>query len=79
MAEKNYCWAMRQLPSERYMPAYRVYMPIRVHRPLKITEFIQNNPLAKGRKLHSTWCTNEKTAMEAALGMSTQENVLWYV
>lgn len=26
---------MRQLPSERYMPAYRVYMPIRVHRPLK--------------------------------------------
>lgn len=36
----------------------------------EITEFIQNNPLAKERKLHSTWCTNEKTAMEAALGMS---------
>ena len=30
----------------------------------EITEFIQNNPLAKERKLHSTWCTNEKTAME---------------
>jgi indolepyruvate ferredoxin oxidoreductase alpha subunit len=36
----------------------------------EITEFIQNNRLAKERKLHSTWCTNEKTAMEAALGMS---------
>lgn len=36
----------------------------------EITEFIQNNSLAKERKLHSTWCTNEKTAMEAALGMS---------
>lgn len=36
----------------------------------EITEFIQNNALAKERKLHSTWCTNEKTAMEAALGMS---------
>ena len=36
----------------------------------EITEFIQNNRLAKERILHSTWCTNEKTAMEAALGMS---------
>lgn len=36
----------------------------------EITEFIQNNPLAKERGVHSTWCTNEKTAMEAALGMS---------
>jgi indolepyruvate ferredoxin oxidoreductase alpha subunit len=36
----------------------------------EITEFIQNNPLAKERKIHSRWCTNEKTAMEAALGMS---------
>ena len=36
----------------------------------EITEFIQNYPLAKERGLHSTWCTNEKTAMEAALGMS---------
>ena len=24
----------------------------------EITEFIQNNPLAKERKLHSTWCTS---------------------
>jgi indolepyruvate ferredoxin oxidoreductase alpha subunit len=36
----------------------------------EITEFIQGNSLARGRGLHSRWCTNEKTAMEAALGMS---------
>ncbi|MBQ4407317.1 MAG: indolepyruvate ferredoxin oxidoreductase [Bacteroidales bacterium] len=36
----------------------------------EITEFIQNNSTAKERKIHSRWCTNEKTAMEAALGMS---------
>ncbi|MBR5670536.1 MAG: indolepyruvate ferredoxin oxidoreductase subunit alpha [Bacteroidales bacterium] len=36
----------------------------------EITEFIQNNPLAKERGVHSRWCTNEKTAMETALGMS---------
>ncbi len=36
----------------------------------EITEFIQNHPLARERGLHSRWCTNEKTAMEAALGMS---------
>ena len=36
----------------------------------EITEFIQGNPLAKERGIHSRWSTNEKTAMEAALGMS---------
>ena len=36
----------------------------------EITEYIQNHPLAKERGIHSRWCTNEKTAMEAALGMS---------
>ena len=36
----------------------------------EITEFIQLSPLAKERTVHSAWCTNEKTAMEAALGMS---------
>lgn len=36
----------------------------------EITEFIQGNKLAKERGVHSRWCTNEKTAMEAALGMS---------
>ena len=36
----------------------------------EITEFIQNSPLAKERGVRSRWCTNEKTAMEAALGMS---------
>jgi indolepyruvate ferredoxin oxidoreductase alpha subunit len=36
----------------------------------EITEFIQLSPLAKERGIHSRWSTNEKTAMEAALGMS---------
>ena len=36
----------------------------------EITEFIQRHPLAKERGVHSRWCSNEKTAMEAALGMS---------
>lgn len=36
----------------------------------EITEFIQNHPLTRERGIHSRWCTNEKTAMEAALGMS---------
>jgi indolepyruvate ferredoxin oxidoreductase alpha subunit len=36
----------------------------------EITEFIQRHPLSRERNIHSRWCTNEKTAMEAALGMS---------
>ncbi len=36
----------------------------------EITEYVQNNKTAKERKLHSQWSANEKTAMEAALGMS---------
>lgn len=36
----------------------------------EITEYIQQCELAVGRGVHSRWCTNEKTAMEAALGMS---------
>ncbi|MBQ8675793.1 MAG: indolepyruvate ferredoxin oxidoreductase [Bacteroidaceae bacterium] len=36
----------------------------------EITEYIQGNKLARERGIHSRWCTNEKTAMEAALGMS---------
>ena len=36
----------------------------------EITEFIQLSPLAKERGVHSRWSTNEKTAMEEALGMS---------
>ena len=36
----------------------------------EITEFIQSDKLARERGVHSRWCTNEKTAMEAALGMS---------
>ncbi|MBO6013719.1 MAG: indolepyruvate ferredoxin oxidoreductase [Bacteroidales bacterium] len=36
----------------------------------EITEFIQGHPLTRERGIHCRWCTNEKTAMEAALGMS---------
>ncbi len=36
----------------------------------EITEYIQRSPIARERNVHRTWCTNEKTAMEAALGMS---------
>lgn len=36
----------------------------------EITEFIQGDATAKARGVHSRWSTNEKTAMEAALGMS---------
>ncbi len=36
----------------------------------EITEFIQDSKLAKERGIRSEWCANEKTAMEAALGMS---------
>ena len=36
----------------------------------EITEYIQAHPLAAERQVHCTWSGNEKTAMEAALGMS---------
>jgi len=36
----------------------------------EITEYIQGEKLAQERKVHSQWSSNEKTAMEAALGMS---------
>ncbi len=36
----------------------------------EITEYIQNSKIAKELGIHSTWSVNEKTAMEAALGMS---------
>ena len=36
----------------------------------EITEYIQAKPITSERGIHSRWCTNEKTAMEAALGMS---------
>ncbi len=36
----------------------------------EITEYIQCSPVAKERGIHSKWATNEKTAMEQALGMS---------
>ncbi len=36
----------------------------------EITEYIQQNKLAQTRGIHSRWSTNEKTAMEEALGMS---------
>ncbi len=36
----------------------------------EIIEYIQRSPDAKERDVHRTWSANEKTAMEAALGMS---------
>lgn len=36
----------------------------------EITEYVQHNKLAIERDLHRQWSANEKTAMEAALGMS---------
>jgi len=36
----------------------------------EITEYVQRNPFAREQGIHSAWSANEKTAMEAALGMS---------
>ncbi|MDE6770210.1 MAG: indolepyruvate ferredoxin oxidoreductase, partial [Muribaculaceae bacterium] len=36
----------------------------------EIMEFIQMNPLTKERGIHCHWSSNEKTAVEEALGMS---------
>lgn len=36
----------------------------------EITEYIQSAPITSERNIHSRWCSNEKTAMETALGMS---------
>ena len=36
----------------------------------EITEYIQASPVAAERNIHCKWSANEKTAMEAALGMS---------
>src|SRR6056297_3478330 len=36
----------------------------------EITEYVQASKYAQENNIHSTWSTNEKTAMEAALGMS---------
>jgi len=36
----------------------------------EITEFVQNSKFAAENHIHSSWSTNEKTAMESALGMS---------
>ncbi len=36
----------------------------------EIMEFIQQSPIARERNIHSHWSSNEKTAVEEALGMS---------
>ncbi len=36
----------------------------------EIMEYVQANPIAKEREIHSHWSSNEKTAYEEALGMS---------
>ena len=43
----------------------------------EITEYIQDSPLARERCLHSSWCTNEKTAMEAA-GFRNYSKEWWH-
>ena len=52
------------------MPAYPVCTPTRVLPSTEITEYIQQQRLLPKKGIHSRWCSNEKTAMEAALGMS---------
>lgn len=41
----------------------------------EITEYIQNSRTAKERNIYRRWSSNEKTAMEEALGMSFMGNV----
>ena len=36
----------------------------------EILEFVQGNDVARQRRIHSHWSSNEKTAVEEALGMS---------
>ncbi len=36
----------------------------------EIMEYVQRSKIAKERNIHRKWSANEKTAMEAALGMS---------
>ena len=36
----------------------------------EILEYVHSSKEAREKKIHSTWSTNEKTAMESALGMS---------
>jgi indolepyruvate ferredoxin oxidoreductase alpha subunit len=36
----------------------------------EITEYIQNSPEAREKNIKAIWCSNEKTAVETALGMS---------
>ena len=37
----------------------------------EITEYIQMAPITTEQNIHNRWCANEKTAMEAALVMSS--------
>ena len=36
----------------------------------EITEYIQHSPYSKQENIHCRWATNEKTAMDTAMGMS---------
>ena len=45
----------------------------------EITEYVQHSKEAKEKKIKSTWSANEKTAAEAALGMSYTGRELWSV
>ena len=52
------------------MRAFRGFMPIRGPPPPKSPNIIQKSREARERKVHAQWSANEKTAMEAGLGMS---------
>ena len=52
------------------MPAYRVYMPIRVHRPLKSQSLSRIIVWQRKENCTALGVPMKKTAMEAALGMS---------
>lgn len=45
----------------------------------EITEYIQDSPLAQERKLHSTWCTNERRLWKLHWAFPMWVAVLWYV
>lgn len=45
----------------------------------EITEYIQDSPLAQERKLHSTWCTNERQLWKLHLVFPMWVAVRWYV
>lgn len=79
MAEKKLLLGDEQLPSERYMPAYRVYMPIRVHRPLKSQSLSRIILWQRKENCTALGVPMKKRPWRLHWVCHTQENVLWYV